>query len=718
MSLINSNILSLYNTSTIVNTLHYVPEMCPVVPSHNLSLKKYPHLVKILKYVNQGHWFHDAFLKKEGYCSRLFSNETWDEWTEQRTALGRAVDYLQHSSYGKKMGPLFKQANQEAKALIKTFEEVDLTPECWTQQSEGSFKPIFNSDEECWKKPYGSDRSNWASKDEFYLDRPPLSSKWQLEFPWPTVLFSKEERVEQIRLNRRFHSTSNETGCNRIKLPSENAGCPNHYQIYESHKTLFDERIEQLIIERRTQLNACLMLENLTPADTLISKLFTAAQSMEIEIENQGNSSVPWLSIDKLKKYLLNQEFTQNQKLNYEQFSLTVTEIDNRKFIDSTQLEVKADEIYLIDSEVPYPIQKLSLQVMKMWGPSLLSRVKLEEKIRDIFNYYVFENQSVNITIDNIGLQVMTKNRKFHYYSRGIEYGVAGKILDSTKIEFELIDPLTFHKELDLNPLYNVVGGLSSQFDKIVREVMLSRGPLREEFARRGIRPVKGMLLWGPRGTGKTTIARNLGAVLGCEGERYQLLTGSELIDKYVGETDKKIRELFRPAEEAKKKGSQELYIIAIDEADSLLPRRVADSYRNSWVNQMLGKLDGFDQLDNIFVILLTNRPEMIDPAILRPGRIELHLEIPLPDAKGREEIFAIHTKILKQANILEEIDLAALAAETEGSSGADIEGIVKKASSYSLMRLYDEKIPQKDIETHPSGKVTMKDFRRAIKEM
>ncbi len=160
------------------------------------------------------------------------------------------------------------------------------------------------------------------------------------------------------------------------------------------------------------------------------------------------------------------------------------------------------------------------------------------------------------------------------------------------------------------------------------------------------------------------------------------------------------------------------MYVVVIDEAESILGTRQEGSehpWYNSWVNQFLGKLDGLQQLDNIFVIIMTNRPDIIDKALLRPGRIELHLELALPGLQGRKEIFAIHTKGLKEANVLPDFNLEQLANLTEGYSGADIEGIVKEASSYALERLDQANISLEEAGSHSLGHVTMDDFRQAI---
>lgn len=149
------------------------------------------------------------------------------------------------------------------------------------------------------------------------------------------------------------------------------------------------------------------------------------------------------------------------------------------------------------------------------------------------------------------------------------------------------------------------------------------------------------MLLYGPPGTGKTLIARQIAKALNCT--EPQVVNGPQIFDKYVGGSEKKIRDLFAPAEteQAEKGDDSDLHIIIFDEIDAICRQRGSSggsgtNVHESVVNQLLSKLDGVDSLNNILVIGMTNRIDMIDEAMLRPGRLELHLEIGLPDEAGR----------------------------------------------------------------------------------
>lgn len=158
-----------------------------------------------------------------------------------------------------------------------------------------------------------------------------------------------------------------------------------------------------------------------------------------------------------------------------------------------------------------------------------------------------------------------------------------------------------------------------------------------------GIKHVKGMLLYGPPGTGKTLIAGTIAKALNCK--EPKIVNGPEIFDKYVGEGERKIRELFEDAERDWADKKDDLHVIIFDEIDAICKKRssgggAGSESSASIVNQLLTKLDGVDSGDNILVIGMTNRKELLDEAIIRPGRLEIHLEIGLPNEHGRKQIF------------------------------------------------------------------------------
>lgn len=185
------------------------------------------------------------------------------------------------------------------------------------------------------------------------------------------------------------------------------------------------------------------------------------------------------------------------------------------------------------------------------------------------------------------------------------------------------------------------IGGLDAEFNEIFRRAFNSRRFAASTIAKYGIQHVKGMLLYGPPGTGKTLIARKIADALNCV--KPQVVNGPEIFDKFVGGSEEKIRALFEPAEkDMKEKGDEsDLHVIIFDEIDAICRSRGSTGssgtgVNESVVNQLLSKMDGVDSLNNILIIGMTNRKDMIDEAILRPGRLEIHLEIGLPDLRGR----------------------------------------------------------------------------------
>jgi vesicle-fusing ATPase len=236
-----------------------------------------------------------------------------------------------------------------------------------------------------------------------------------------------------------------------------------------------------------------------------------------------------------------------------------------------------------------------------------------------------------------------------------------------------------------------------------------------------GINHVKGMLLYGPPGTGKTLVARTLAKALNAE--ECKVVNGPELFDKYVGETEKKIRELFLKAEEDQANNGDDsgLHVIVFDEIDSICRARgtinSGTGVHDGAVNQLLTKIDGVESLNNILVIGMTNRKDLIDEAILRPGRLECHVEISLPSEKGRLEILKIHTKKMEANKLMEKsVSLEELAKLTKNFTGAEIETLVKNANSYALQRGINQKTGEVDITEFKQ--VTMKDFENALSEM
>ncbi|CAN9197124.1 unnamed protein product [Alternaria alternata] len=266
------------------------------------------------------------------------------------------------------------------------------------------------------------------------------------------------------------------------------------------------------------------------------------------------------------------------------------------------------------------------------------------------------------------------------------------------------------------------IGGLDKEFGAIFRRAFASRilpPGIRE---RMGIDHVRGMLLYGPPGTGKTLIARQIGKMLNAR--EPKVINGPEVLNKYVGASEENIRKMFADAEkEQKEKGDESgLHIIIFDELDAVCKQRGSGAgsgtgVGDSVVNQLLSKLDGVDQLHNILLIGMTNRMDMIDEALLRPGRLEVHLEISLPDESGRAQILKIHTAKMRKNDVLApDVDVEELAKLTKNFSGAEINGLVRAATSYASNRhIKDGTTVKADVE---DIKVMRQDFMTALDDV
>ncbi|NJE53864.1 CDC48 family AAA ATPase [Thermococcus sp. 21S9] len=260
------------------------------------------------------------------------------------------------------------------------------------------------------------------------------------------------------------------------------------------------------------------------------------------------------------------------------------------------------------------------------------------------------------------------------------------------------------------NVRWEDIGGLEDVKQEL-REAV--EWPLKypEAFMGLGITPPKGILLYGPPGTGKTLLAK---AVANESEANFIAIKGPEVLSKWVGESEKNIREIFRKARQAAPT------VIFIDEIDAIAPRRGTDVNRvtDRLINQLLTEMDGIQENSGVVVIGATNRPDIIDPALLRPGRFDRLILVPAPDEKARLEIFKVHTR---KVPLAEDVNLEELAKKTEGYTGADIEAVVREAAMLAMRRALQEGIIKpgmKADEIRRRVKVTMKDFEEALKKI
>jgi len=275
--------------------------------------------------------------------------------------------------------------------------------------------------------------------------------------------------------------------------------------------------------------------------------------------------------------------------------------------------------------------------------------------------------------------------------------------LKVTKNDFKealkLVRPSAMREVLIESPKikWEQIGGLEKAKQQLQEAV---EWPLKypQAFRRMGIRPPRGILLYGPSGTGKTLLAK---AVATESEANFISVKGPEVLSKWVGESERAIREIFKKARQVAP------CIIFFDEIDAIASRRGTDisggRVGDKIVNQILTEMDGLEELTDVVVIAATNRPELIDSALLRPGRFDRHILITPPDEKARLSIFKIHTKDMP---LDKDVDLEALAKKTDKYSGADIEAVCREAAMLALRENLEAK------------KVSAKHFEEALKNV
>jgi len=353
-------------------------------------------------------------------------------------------------------------------------------------------------------------------------------------------------------------------------------------------------------------------------------------------------------------------------------------------------LEARIKYLELEKEKLSTQIRYYKNEIEKLLSPPLIEAIVLE--VLDDGRVVVRSSTGPNLVVQV--LATIDKNK----LRPGVHVALNQRGSAIVEILPEREDPYVKSMEVIERPnvTFNDIGGLKEQIRELKEVIEL---PLKhpELFKEIGIEPPKGILLYGPPGCGKTLLAK---AVARESGATFISIVGSELVQKFIGEGARIVREVFKLA---RKRAPS---IIFIDEIDAIAARRLdigtsGEREVQRTLMQLLAELDGFKPLDRVKVIAATNRIDILDPAILRPGRFDRLIEVPLPDYKGRLEIFKVHTRKMKLAD---DVDLGKLASLTKGASGAEIKIICTEAG-YNALR-NNRKI------------VTMEDFLYAIEKI
>lgn len=300
----------------------------------------------------------------------------------------------------------------------------------------------------------------------------------------------------------------------------------------------------------------------------------------------------------------------------------------------------------------------------------------------------------INVSLSCLNFLVILKASSGPRYIVGVRSKIdKSKLKPSTRVALDMttltimrilpreIDPVVFNMidegDLKVKVKFSAVGGLNEQVRQL-REVIELPLINPELFIRVGIKAPKGVLLYGPPGTGKTLLAK---AVASNIDAHFLKVVASAIVDKYIGESARMIREMFGYAKD------HQPCIIFMDEIDAIGGKRFsegssADREIQRTLMELLNQLDGFDSLGQVKMITATNRPDVLDPALLRPGRIDRKIEIPLPNEQGRLQVIKIHSA---KMNMGGEIDYDAIVKLTDGMNGADLRNVCTEAGMFAI---------------------------------
>ncbi|MBI2667357.1 CDC48 family AAA ATPase [Candidatus Woesearchaeota archaeon] len=461
-----------------------------------------------------------------------------------------------------------------------------------------------------------------------------------------------------------------------------------HIERYLKENKLDKEKVENKVKELKNKTKDNDLLDQLISKLTLVSNRINRLEKIKNLIEDKEN-------LEELAKELVDI---------YKQLELRDNDDPRRKFVE-VEKDKTEQEVFKLVSEIK------SLDILKkdIWdiNSNLWSVIRERGKDRDIEELasvtHGFVGADLSALCKEAAMNVLRINVLPNLKLREKE-SIPKEVLEKLIVKYndfkealKYIRPSAMREVLVEIPniSWKEVGGLDILKQELKESV---EWPIKNSgaFKRLGIRPPRGILLYGPPGTGKTLLAK---AVAKESEANFISVKGPALLDKFVGESEKGVRKIFEKARQVAPA------IIFFDEIDALAPRRGYDigaKVTERVVNTLLAEIDGLEELSDVVVIAATNRPDILDPALLRPGRFDrLLLTIP-PDEKARLEIFKIHTNKMPLAK---DVDIKKLAEKTEGHVGADIESICREAAMLSLR----ENINSKDVKKKHFDKALIK---------
>jgi len=311
--------------------------------------------------------------------------------------------------------------------------------------------------------------------------------------------------------------------------------------------------------------------------------------------------------------------------------------------------------------------------------------------------YYIRCFEGIGLVIEGMGIYISKNLLKSDSKKENISLNEINKFNDRLKVnspsdgenrieDVYMNDVVMTPATINIDFCHMGIGGLKEEMTTLIHQVLISRiinKSMREKYM---VKDIRGILLYGPPGTGKTLIARNIGKII--PNSVIKKINGPELTSKFYGETESNVRKIFDGA----KCNPDKLHVVIFDEIDAI-GRIRGDSSSNhddKVLTQLITMIDGLDSANNVLVIGITNRKDVLDPALTRAGRLEYHIEIRLPTESGRKEILDIYLNPLRSNDLIRDINCDEWAQILDGYSGADIESLIGRAKNLALLRNCD----------------------------